>query len=298
MCKRVPDRFSPSAARVITRDEDLTAGSTLKTEQKQSESRTKIEKTAEQKQVEKMSKITEHVGDRIRRARKGRGLTIEEFARMINKSKATVSKYESGSITVDIETLLDIADALDMELKSLIDYHSPNVKSRPLPQNSFFNQQRYYVYNYDGRIKDVVRSLIEIHRPPDDDSPIDAHFYMGLNENFNTEKAQHIFEGTMTAYDTITHINLVNQINMTEQVYLCILNPMHANSPAVGILSGIASSPFFAPVAIKILVSKKQIREDTLLHEVIELNKEDSRTLRYYNMMVINRPTPMELNDK
>ena len=42
-----------------------------------------------------MSKITEHVGDRIRRGRKGKGLTIDEFAKMINKSKATVSKYRA-----------------------------------------------------------------------------------------------------------------------------------------------------------------------------------------------------------
>ena len=245
-----------------------------------------------------MSRLTEHVGSRIRRARKGKGLTIDDFAKIINKSKATVSKYESGSITIDIETLLDISDALDMDLKSLIDYRSANVKPRPLPQNSFFNQERYYVYAYDGRIKGIMRSLIEIRSSAGDSSPIDAHLYMGLDKNFNTERAQHIFEGTMTAYDTITHLNLVNQINTTEFLYLCILDPMHANVPAVGILSGIASSPFFAPIAMKIIVSKKQIREDSTLYDAIELNKDDSRNLRHYNMMVINRPNVLDLNDK
>lgn len=244
-----------------------------------------------------MSKITEHVGDRIRRGRKGKGLTIDEFAKMINKSKATVSKYESGSITIDIETLLDIADALDMDLKSLIDYHSPNIRPRPLPQNSFFNQPRLFVYAYDGRIKGIVRSLIEL-RASDDSSRVDAQLFMGLDENFSKDRVQHIFEGTMTSYDTITHINMVNQINTTELLYLCILNPMHANAPAVGIQSGIASSPFFAPIAMKVIVSKKQIREDSMLLNILELNKEDSRNLRYYNMMVINRPNSVTLNDK
>ncbi len=245
-----------------------------------------------------MSKITEHVGNRIRRGRKGKGLTIEEFAKMINKSKATVSKYESGSITIDIETLLDIADALDMDLKSLIDYHSPNIRPRPLPQNSFFNQPKFFVYNYDGRIKGIVRSLIELRNSDEGTPHVDAQMHMGLDESFNKERAQHIFEGTMISYDTITHINLVNQVNSTELLYLCILNPMHANTPAVDILSGIASSPFFAPIASKIIVSKKQIREDSQLFSLLELNKEDSRNLRYYNMMVINRPNAVMLNDK
>ena len=36
---------------------------------------------------------------------KSRGYTIEQFSAMINKSKATLSKYENGTITIDIETL-------------------------------------------------------------------------------------------------------------------------------------------------------------------------------------------------
>lgn len=244
-----------------------------------------------------MSRITEHVGDRIRRGRKGKGLTIDEFAKMINKSKATVSKYESGSITIDVETLLDIADALDMDLKSLIDYHSPNIRPKPLPANSFFNQPRLFVYLYDGRVKGIVRSLLELHSS-DDGTVVEAQLFMGLDESFNKARVQHIFEGTMTAYDTITHLNLVNQVNTTEMLYLCILNPMHANTPAVGILSGIASSPFFAPIAMKIIVSKRQLREDSTLHSLLELNKEDARSLRYYNMMVVNRPNSVTLNEK
>ena len=127
---------------------------------------------------------------------------------------------------------------------------------------------------------------------------IDATLYMGLDNFASTEKSQHIFEGQMQPYDTITHVNLVNQINKTERLYLCILNPMHAHSPAVGILSGIASSPFFAPIGLKILISKHQLSEDAAFKSAIELNKEDSRNFKYYNMMVINRPSSLFLNEK
>ena len=52
-----------------------------------------------------MKEVSIHVGQRIRLYRKTKNLTIETFAGMIHKSKATVSKYENGDISIDIETL-------------------------------------------------------------------------------------------------------------------------------------------------------------------------------------------------
>ena len=61
-----------------------------------------------------MGSFSYHVGQRIKKYRKSRGYTIEQFSAMINKSKATLSKYENGTITIDIETLYDISKALDI----------------------------------------------------------------------------------------------------------------------------------------------------------------------------------------
>ena len=134
--------------------------------------------------------------------------------------------------------------------------------------------------------------------PSENANHIEVILYIGLETFNNTEKCQHIFEGEMKPYDTITHVNLTNQINATEKLYMCILNPMHAHSPAVGIMSGIASNPFFAPIAFKILISKRQLVEDAIFKSVIELNKEDNRNFKYYNMMIINRPSSLFLNEK
>ena len=69
-----------------------------------------------------MKEISIHVGQRIRLYRKMKGLTIETFAGMIQKSKATVSKYENGDISIDIETLFVIAQALEVSVNQLVDY--------------------------------------------------------------------------------------------------------------------------------------------------------------------------------
>ena len=78
-----------------------------------------------------MGSFSYHVGQRIKKYRKSRGYTIEQFSAMINKSKATVSKYENGTITIDVETLYDIARALDIDLKCFIDYQPPALLCQP-----------------------------------------------------------------------------------------------------------------------------------------------------------------------
>lgn len=56
-----------------------------------------------------MSRINEHIGGRIRMYRKARELTLQQLADLIHKSRASVSKYENGEITLDVETLSEIA---------------------------------------------------------------------------------------------------------------------------------------------------------------------------------------------
>ena len=56
-----------------------------------------------------MSKVSEHIGGRIRMYRKAREMTLQQLADSIHKSRASVSKYENGEITLDVETLFEIA---------------------------------------------------------------------------------------------------------------------------------------------------------------------------------------------
>ena len=237
-----------------------------------------------------MSSFSYHVGQRIKKYRKSRGYTIEEFSAMINKSKATLSKYENGTITIDIETLYDISNALNIDLKCFVDYQPPAFHTDTvLPKSFYFNQSRAYMYYYDGRVRQLVRSLLCFSPSPSGDS-IDVMLYTGLASFDAPDRCQHLFTGEMKPYDTITHMVLTNQINEAEKMYICMLNPMQARTPAIGLLSGIGSTPFFAPIALKTLISKEPLEENEKLLNTIKLDKDDYHLLRYYNMMVVNRP--------
>ena len=128
-----------------------------------------------------MGSFSYHVGQRIKKYRKSRGYTIEQFSAMINKSKATVSKYENGTITIDVETLYDIARALDIDLKCFIDYQPPVFHAQSvLPKNFYFNQPRAYMYYYDGRVRQLVRSLL-CFSPAASGDGLDVVLYLGVD---------------------------------------------------------------------------------------------------------------------
>ena len=53
----------------------------------------------------KMENITSYTGKQIKMYRKIRGLTLQNLADRIKKSRGTLCKYENGDIILDIETL-------------------------------------------------------------------------------------------------------------------------------------------------------------------------------------------------
>jgi transcriptional regulator with XRE-family HTH domain len=242
--------------------------------------------------------ISEYVGKQIKKHRKRNGLTIEQFSQKIGKSKATISKYENGAISIDIETLQEIADALEVEISMLVDYQSPNTKPAKLPENIYFNKPFAYMYYFDGRTRKITRSLMKFYQKEDNQSHLDVIMYHGLSSFDDPEKCQHLFTGKAYPYDVITHFIMTNQVNPSEKMYICMMNPTHANSQAVGIVSGLGTLPFFAPISIKAMISKEILEENDRFMEVIKLSKEDLRQARHYNMMVINRQSSLFLDEK
>lgn len=61
------------------------------------------------------------IGDRIKAARKDKGLTQKQLEELCGINAANIRKYESGRQNPKIETLQKIAEALDTSIFSLIE---------------------------------------------------------------------------------------------------------------------------------------------------------------------------------
>ena len=67
-----------------------------------------------------MSELGVRIGENIRIYRRANRMTLNELADRINKSKATVGKYEQGAIALDMDTLYEIAAALKVSPAQLM----------------------------------------------------------------------------------------------------------------------------------------------------------------------------------
>lgn len=71
---------------------------------------------------------------RLRMLRKSKGLTQEELGRKVNVTKVSISGYESGNRTPDMDTLKALADALDVSVDYLLGRDKAQYTNTTLPE--------------------------------------------------------------------------------------------------------------------------------------------------------------------
>jgi transcriptional regulator with XRE-family HTH domain len=79
-----------------------------------------------------------NVGQRLRRARAQRGMTLTELAAATGISKSTLSRLESGQRKPSLELLLPIAQVCRLPLDDLVgapDVGDPRIRLKPLRRN-------------------------------------------------------------------------------------------------------------------------------------------------------------------
>ena len=74
------------------------------------------------------------IGKRIKLARKKKGLTQEALAEIIDKSPSYISYIETGRKQLSLETLVDIANTLEVSADDLLSF---NIEFRHEVKNEF-----------------------------------------------------------------------------------------------------------------------------------------------------------------
>lgn len=238
-----------------------------------------------------MKEISIHVGKRIRLYRKMKNMTIEVFAGLINKSKATVSKYENGDIAIDIETLFIIAQALDVSLNQLIDFEENTENTDRINDlgsvRGRHSKTRMYLYFYDGRRSRIVRNVIDV-RNTGENGLYSADFYADIEDYSNCYKCKYLYHGTMHRYDTFTNFNFENQNNKMEHVFLYAINSFSPAGRMIGMFSGLSTQPML-PASFKFVLSPDIMEENDELREILRFSKEDIRTMKKMNMFIVDQ---------
>lgn len=232
-----------------------------------------------------MDDYSVYVGSRIRNFRKAKNWSIQKLADTVCKSKATISKYEKGQITIDVESLRDIALALDTSPDQLL-YYAPDIREAQGIQavpTFFIGLDQLYMYYFDGRNNSISRSVIELG-PRQDDGRYIANMYMSCSDLDHYQRCENTYTGYVTHYDALTRLVFQNRDTPMEQFIINVL-AAYLDAPYKWTLNyGLSSRPFM-PIALKACMTKKPAAETADFKKALRINKEDIRLLKQYNMM-------------
>ncbi len=234
-----------------------------------------------------VDKINRDVGQKIRNFRKCKGMTVQQLADAIYKSKATLSKYESGDIAPDLVTLYKLADVLNIQVEQLL-YMVPrqaSILANDMPSTFFKNSTRFYSYFYDGRNNKLVRCVIDISAHQDANR-YKTMLYMNIKDYKHYQECENTYWGYTEHYDTLTAILLKNQATPLENITINILASFLESDKKWGLMSGVSFRPFM-PIALKMLFSKTPLDETQELINELKLSKDDIRIMKIYNMLAV-----------
>lgn len=112
------------------------------------------------------------IGERIRQVRQQRGLTMSELGAKVGLTAAAISRYELGQRKLSFGAITQIADALEVPLRSILpsdelsgDFFSFDALFDTLDDNLFRVRQAYQLLNPQGQ-EEAAKRIEELTEIP------------------------------------------------------------------------------------------------------------------------------------
>lgn len=219
------------------------------------------------------------LGRAIHLYRKAQGMTLEELAAKIYKSKSTMGKYEQGTISIELSVLVDLAKALGVRPQQLlVDIDVNDSSDDSVVRAGFYR----YFYSYNGFNHRVMRGLMVIAEPENRNSPVSLFFDIPSFDS--PESCRALYVGRQERYETLTKYLLQKQGGI-ESPQLCFNRPLDYMGKESGIFFGI-SSRTQTPVSLKCIISDTPLAEDEELIQQLHITAEDLRITKKVNQFM------------
>lgn len=108
-------------------------------------------------------------GRNLKKYRKMKELSQENIAMILGKTKATISKYESGNLIMNAEDIAKVCDELGIYSSDLFEQEYKNV-NKDNTNNPFKSNKLYiffYAYNYNTKKYGKGKYILDIVERPD-----------------------------------------------------------------------------------------------------------------------------------
>lgn len=220
--------------------------------------------------------------DNLRLIRKSKHLTLEMLGNKINKTKATISKYEKGEIVPDFITVLEICNALNISVSQLFPI---NTQEKGKLYNNPFSSNIIYTYYYTE--KRLMTSIIEIY---EEENILKVKYYNGVKDILKySENVSYMYEGILECDKTIGYMNLKNinhESTQLEKLQISFNIPWSHNFEITNSFI-LGLTPNSIPVVKKAILSVNPIEDFNGIEEDIKFTKEDLKRIQYDNACIL-----------
>jgi transcriptional regulator with XRE-family HTH domain len=230
-----------------------------------------------------ITNFSSKVGAKIRTYRKARKISLNELSAKINKSKGTISKYESGSIAIDIMTLYEIALFLQVGVAKLVEC----VDNEPIsPPKIFDSKLPSTLYMYHSHHQKYYTSIINLGIKQENGNITTTLYYKTSESEAASIKCANIYHGNLICSSTHLNFSLTNFHNKTDILYLLFHIPMEITEAYPGMLLGLQNSNM-RPASTKVLLSHNPLGK-SCLERNLKFSHKDWRKLKTGSYFTIN----------
>ena len=222
--------------------------------------------------------VQQQVGEKIRMYRKLRRMSLEDLASQIHKSKSILSKYELGESVFDMDTMYQIAAALDIEPAQLLAPQAKTVASAS--RYGIFQNNFLYTYMLvKDRSYHLLKSLLTINGTPD----CGVEFYMQVPDFTRYTECKVLYTGQIFCHPNSVLIHLTNQQDPTDYGVFGAAVRMGKTDACIGLMMMSAYSTR-DPGALKTIMTTAPVENEEELVCLLMINRDDIASTRRSNI--------------
>lgn len=221
------------------------------------------------------------IGENIRKYRLLKQLSMQELGNAIHKSKAAVFKYEKGTSSIDIEVLLQIADALNISIDQLLPSKTSHTELSDKDKRLVMALNGSYFYQYNGAERGIIKGRFEAP------SKENITLYYDYSDHNDYKKSRLIYWGHGNLEGNMVNLFLQNQKHTIEYCVCSARIPIVNDNYVYGFILGLSPSTL-VPILNKFLISKKPLPYDENLLQILSFTKEEFNLAKKNNTIALS----------
>lgn len=197
-------------------------------------------------------------GQVLKTARKSKNISIEKLSELIGKTPSTIYKYERNEVVVDLPTVLEICNALDMDFNEFVDKKKIE-ETKELSNNPF---ETNLIYMYYLGFDDITIFSLEIK----EENGYQKVYFKKRDDNTI------YYVGTLEASHDIAYITMKNYYATNkrfEKVQIIINLKYSSDNKYMATISGTTDDTNL-PIIKKCILSKSLITSRKDINEAYE----------------------------